>query len=47
MASFQADGRLFDGHGVYPDALVEPAPEYYIGGRDAALEEAVRRIKAR
>jgi hypothetical protein len=30
MASFQADGRLFDGHGIHPDVLVEPAPEYYI-----------------
>lgn len=43
MASFQADGRLFDGHGVQPDVVVEPVPEYYIGGRDNVLEEAVRR----
>jgi len=47
MASFQTDGKLFDGHGVQPDLLVEPVPEYFIGGRDNALEEAVRQIRAR
>jgi hypothetical protein len=45
MASFQADGKLFDGNGIHPDELVEPVPEYYIGGRDNVLEEAVRRIR--
>jgi len=45
MVSFQADGKLFDGNGIRPDILVEPAPEYYIGGRDNVLEEAVRRIR--
>jgi len=47
MASFQADGRLFDGNGVRLDLLVEPVPEYFIGGRDNVLDEAVTRIKAR
>lgn len=37
MASFEADGRLFDGNGIHPDVLVEPVPEYYIGGRDNVL----------
>ena len=46
MASFQADGRLFDGQGVQPDVLLEPVPEFYVGGRDNVLEEAVRRIRA-
>jgi peptidase S41-like protein len=46
MASFQADGKLFDGNGIQPDVLVEPVPEYYIGGRDNVLEEAVKRIRA-
>ena len=45
MASFQADGQLFDGHGVQPDVLLEPVPEYYIGLRDNVLEEAMRRIR--
>jgi hypothetical protein len=47
IVSFQADGRLFDGHGVQPDVVVEPEPEYYIGGLDAGLTEALRRLKAR
>jgi len=47
MASFQANGKLFDGNGVRPDVVVEPAPEYHIGGRDNALEEAVKWIKQR
>jgi len=46
MASFQADGKLFDRNGVQPDVVVEPVPEYYIGGRDNVLEEAVTRILA-
>jgi hypothetical protein len=45
MASFQAGGKLFDGHGVQPDVLLEPVPEYYIGVRDNVLEEAMRRIR--
>jgi C-terminal processing protease CtpA/Prc len=47
MASFQADGRLFDGNGVSPDVLAVPLPEYYVGGRDGVVEEAVRRIMAK
>jgi peptidase S41-like protein len=45
MASFQADGKLFDGNGIHPDVLVEPVPDYFIGGRDNVLEEAMRRIR--
>lgn len=47
MASFQADGKLFDRNGIHPDVLLEPVPEYYIGGRDNQLEEAVKRIRNR
>jgi C-terminal processing protease CtpA/Prc len=47
IASFQADGTLFDGNGVRPDVLVEPVPDYFIGGRDNALEEALGRIGTR
>jgi len=47
MASFQADGRLFDGHGVSPDVTVAPDTGYHIGDRDNALDAAVERIKAR
>lgn len=41
MASFQPNGRLFDGAGVSPDIVVEPVPEYFVGGRDLALEKAI------
>ncbi len=44
IASFQSDGKLFDGNGILPDVLLEPSPEYYIGGPDSVLEEAVKRI---
>lgn len=47
MASFQADGSLFDGNGVQPDVVIEPVPEYHIGGRDNVLEEAMKRIEGR
>ena len=47
MVSYQSDGRLFDGNGVLPDVRVEPVPEFYIGGRDNTLEEAVKRIMER
>ncbi|REJ82157.1 MAG: hypothetical protein DWQ36_21570 [Acidobacteria bacterium] len=42
MASFRADGRLFDGHGVQPDVVVEPAPEDFVSRSDRVLEEALR-----
>jgi hypothetical protein len=45
MASFQADGKLFDTRGVLPDIQMEPTPEYYIAGRDNFLEAAIRQIK--
>lgn len=44
MASFQADGRLFDGHGITTDVVVEPAPDYFIGGADRVLAEAIHRL---
>ncbi|MVM34007.1 hypothetical protein GO755_28495 [Spirosoma sp. HMF4905] len=46
MASFQANGRLFDGHGVQPDIVLEAEPAYYIGGSDRVLEKAVSLLKA-
>ena len=41
IVSFQASGKLFDGVGVEPDVLVEPEPDFFIGGRDNQLEAAV------
>ena len=42
MAAFQANGDLFDGHGVQPDTQVDQIPEFYIGGRDAILDRALK-----
>jgi hypothetical protein len=47
IASFQADGRLFDGHGVRPDVPVAPTPESHIGGADNVLAAAVERVRRR
>jgi hypothetical protein len=40
----QVDGKLFDTNVIQPDVLVDAVPEYFTGGRDNALEEAVKRI---
>jgi hypothetical protein len=47
IASFQADGKLFDGYGVQPDVVIHPNPEYFIGGRDRVFDEAIKRIQSR
>jgi hypothetical protein len=47
IVSFQSSGKLFDGVGVEPDVLVDPAPEFFIGGRDNQLEAAVDLIVKR
>ena len=46
MVSFQPNGRLFDGNGVAPDLLVEPLPEFFVGGRDNQAKRAVEVIRA-
>jgi hypothetical protein len=47
MASFQANGKLFDGIGIHPDVLLEAVPEYFLGVQDNVLEDAVKRIRHR
>jgi hypothetical protein len=47
MASYQPDGRLFDGHGVEPDVVVEPEPEDFLGAGDAAMFAARDRLLGR
>lgn len=42
MASFQPDGKLYDGNGVTPDKTIQPDPAYFIGGPDKVLEESTR-----
>ena len=42
MASFQPDGKLYDGNGVQPDLLVQPKPGYFIdAGEDNFLIKAI------
>jgi C-terminal processing protease CtpA/Prc len=44
IVSFQSSGKLFDGVGVEPDVLIEPEPDFFIGGRDNQLDGAVSLI---
>jgi len=44
MASFQPDGKLYDGNGVAPDVLVEPKATDWIGRTDTMLEAARKRL---
>ena len=45
MASFQPDGKLYDGNGVQPDVIVTPTPEYYLDfGEDIFLNKAIELI---
>ncbi|MHC4137953.1 MAG: S41 family peptidase [Planctomycetota bacterium] len=45
MASFQPDGKLYDGNGVAPDVLVEPQATDWIGRTDTMLEAALKRLR--
>ncbi len=45
MVSFQADGKLFDTNGVAPNVVVEPVPEFFIGGADTQLEAAIAKLR--
>lgn len=40
MASYRADGRLFDGNGVQPDVRISPIPVYFIGKADNVMDAA-------
>ena len=47
MASFRANGDLFDGHGVAPDVVVETKPEDHLAsGADSILAAALARLKS-
>lgn len=45
MASFQPDGRLFEGRGVEPDVVVATRAEDVIGAGDAALAAARKLLR--
>ena len=47
MASFRANGDLFDGRGVAPDVVLEPRPEDHLAnGADSVLEAAFARLRS-
>ncbi len=45
MASFQPNGKLYDGNGIQPDIIVEPVPTDFIGQTDTVLDAAINFIK--
>ena len=44
MASFQPNGKLYDGNGIQPDLVVEPVPTDFIGRTDTVLDTAIKYI---
>jgi hypothetical protein len=44
MASFQTNGKLYDGNGVETDKMILPEPEFFVGSKDNALDEAIQII---
>ncbi|MCG8407202.1 MAG: S41 family peptidase [Phycisphaerales bacterium] len=44
MASFQPNGRLYDGHGIQPDVLVERTLDDILGKTDSTLDAALRHL---
>lgn len=40
MASFQPNGKLYDGNGIQPDVIIEPIPKDFIGKTDSVLQAA-------
>ena len=45
MASFRADGKLYDGKGVEPDVEAWPEPTDVIGRTDTVLDRAVKKVR--
>lgn len=45
MASFQPDGKLYDGRGIEPDVEACPEPSDLIGRTDTVLDGAVQKLR--
>ena len=45
MASFQPNGKLYDGNGIQPDVIIEPIPTDFIGKTDSILQAAIQRLQ--
>ena len=47
MASFQPNGKLYDGNGVEPDVVVQPTAGYFLrGGKDPFMAKAIELIRS-
>jgi C-terminal processing protease CtpA/Prc len=44
MASFQPNGKLYEGNGIQPDIHIEPTPTDFIGKTDTVLDAAIQTI---
>ena len=44
MASFQPNGKLYEGNGIQPDIYIEPVPIDFIGRTDTVLDAAIGRL---
>ncbi|MHC4438598.1 MAG: S41 family peptidase [Planctomycetota bacterium] len=44
MASFQPNGKLYDGNGIQPDIVVEPVPTDFVGKTNTVLDTAIKYI---
>jgi len=44
MASFQPNGKLYDGNGIQPDVMIESIPTDFIGQSDTILDAAIKYI---
>ena len=44
MASFQPNGKLYEGNGIQPDIYIEPVPTDFIGRTDTVLDAAIGRL---
>lgn len=45
MASFQPNGKLYDGNGIQPDFIIEPIPTDFIGKTDSILQAAIQKLQ--
>lgn len=45
MMSFQNNGKLYDGNGIFPDELVEPILTDFIGKTDSILDIAIQKLR--
>ena len=45
MASFQSNGKLYDGNGIQPDILIEPIRTDFTGETDSVLEAVLHQFR--